>query len=75
MRQLTIQTFIYYLIYSKTRKKNRKILPRMFLKAWFPLYVNVRKCETILLTEVHRNGNIFQKNIPDILSNLSHEVT
>ena len=87
MRQLTIQTFIYYLIYSNTRKIFQKILPRMFLeawfllwfnmrfKAWFPLYVNVKKCETILLTEVHRNRNIFQKNIPHILSNLSHEVT
>ena len=42
MRQLTIQTFIYYLIYSGARNVFPKIMQRILFKAWCPLTIFVK---------------------------------
>ena len=77
---LTTQRFIYYLIRSGVRKPFCKIMQHIYHKAWFSLWFNMRYHERRFLwdyslTQVTSNGNMFQKNIPHVLSNLLHKIT
>ena len=77
---LTTQRFIYYLIRSGVRKPFCKIMQHIYRKAWFSLWFNMGYHERRFLwdyslTQVTSNGNMFQKNIPHVLSNLLHKIT